>query len=70
MIGLSLTLIFKGHNLESEVGDNRHMKKMGIKCTSQQLREEERALRGEDCGSLTDCSPDGCGSCGFGKIDE
>lgn len=67
-LGLSLTLIFKGHNIESEIGENSNMKKLGIECAARQIREEERALRGEDvsCGALTDCSPDGCASCGAG----
>ncbi|RHO70481.1 hypothetical protein DW082_07730 [Alistipes sp. AF48-12] len=29
VIGLSLTIIFKGHYMDSEIGENRHMKKRG-----------------------------------------
>ena len=46
VVGMSLTIIFKGHYMESEIGENRHMKARGIRCASQQLREEEAALRG------------------------
>lgn len=44
-LGMSITLIFKGHNLESDVGTNRHMKQKGIKCASHQFRLEERQWR-------------------------
>ena len=47
VVGMSLTIIFKGHYMESEIGENRHMKARGIRCASQQLREEEAALRGD-----------------------
>lgn len=66
VIGLSLTIIFKGHNIESEIGENNNMKKLGIKCAAQQIREEERELiGGEACGDPLECSPDGCSSCGI-----
>ncbi|MDD3108873.1 MAG: hypothetical protein PHV49_06685 [Alistipes sp.] len=61
-LGMSLTLIFKGHHIESEIGENPHMKERGIRCTSQQIRDEERALRGED-GSTTTCEQGSCSSC-------
>lgn len=32
-----MTIIFKGHYMESEIGENRHMKARGIRCASQQL---------------------------------
>ena len=47
VVGMSLTIIFKGYYMESEIGENRHMKARGIRCASQQLREEEAALRGD-----------------------
>lgn len=66
VVGLSLTLIFKGHNIDSEIGDNENMKKLGIQCAARQIRDEERVLRGDEiCGDPLDCSPDGCGSCGM-----
>lgn len=45
-LAMSLTYIFKGHHIESEISTNPHMKKMGIKCAVQETRE--------DMG-LTDC---------------
>lgn len=29
VVGMSLTIIFKGHYMESEIGENRHMKARG-----------------------------------------
>lgn len=64
MLGMYITYYFKGHHIESDVGSNRNMKKLGIKCASHQFREEERALRGESfCSTIANCSPNGCNSC-------
>lgn len=64
VVGMSLTLIFKGHHIESEIGDNPNMKKRGIKCASQQMREDERNrnAQGDEEDCLT-CSDHNCGSC-------
>ena len=56
VVGMSLTIIFKGHYMESEIGENRHMKARGIRCASQQLREEEAALRGDSSADDGACS--------------
>lgn len=69
VVGMSLTLIFKGHHIDSEIGDNEHMKQRGIKCAAQQIREEEAALRGETL-SDTDCDGYGCASCTIGNCAE
>ncbi|MFI3331193.1 MAG: hypothetical protein R3Y38_05265 [Rikenellaceae bacterium] len=60
LVGMSLTLIFKGHHIESEIADNPNMKKLGIKCASQQMRAQEMGEATDDC--LT-CSTGSCGSC-------
>ena len=46
VVGMSLTIIFKGHYMESEIGENRHMKARGIRCASQQLRGRRPARSG------------------------
>jgi len=52
--GMSLTLIFKGHNIDSEIATNKNMQRLGIKCAVQESRE--------DVG--TDCNGTGCtGNC-------
>ena len=63
VIGLSLTIIFKGHYMDSEIGENRHMKERGIRCASQQMREEEAQLRQGAVRSGTDSCTTGCASC-------
>ena len=54
-IALSITLIFKGHHIESEISTNPNMKKLGIKCAVQETRE--------DIGQA-DCSDDPSVGCG------
>ncbi len=64
-LGMGLSIIFKGHYMQSEIGDNPHMQQQGIKCAAQQIRDEERALRGEEvCADLLGSS---CGSCTVGS---
>lgn len=73
VLGLSLTLIFKGHNIKSEISDNENMRKLGIKCAAQQMREEECDFRkgktGGDLGGSSDCAQGGCASCASGVQD-
>ena len=60
VLGMSLTIIFKGHYMDSEIGTNRHMQERGIRCASQQIREEELSLRGTP---NSDCASASCVSC-------
>ena len=62
VIGLSVTINLKGQLMDSEIGENRHMKKRGIRCAAQQMRAEEENLRGE-CASDDGCAGTGCASC-------
>ncbi|MBQ4279500.1 MAG: hypothetical protein IJC16_06065 [Rikenellaceae bacterium] len=62
ILALSLTLIFKGHHIQSEIGDNPHMQKRGIKCAAQQMRAEETLARGE-CDSVAGCDAQSCSTC-------
>ncbi len=63
VLGLSITLIRKGHNIESDVGSNREMKKRGVECASAQIRREEAERLGNKSYLPAGC--DGtCGSCG------
>lgn len=63
VVAMSLTLIFKGHNIKSEISENENMRSRGIKCVIQETRELDGAER-EDC-SLS-CGGD-CGSCDTGE---
>lgn len=65
VVGLSITIMRKGHNIESDVGSNRHMRAMGLECASAQIRREEAERLGHEapesglCNSLCDgCSVD------------
>ncbi len=41
VVGLSLTLIFKGHPIDSEIATNKNMQRLGIKCAVQETREAD-----------------------------
>ena len=64
VLALSLTLIFKGHHIQSEIGENPHMQERGIKCAAQQMRAEERELKGT-CGDPLpgQCEEGDCRTC-------
>lgn len=56
VLGMSLTLIFKGHNIDSEISTNRHMQERGIKCAVQQSREDMADADCRDVGCRGNCS--------------
>ena len=59
--GLSLTLIIKGHHIDSEISTNKNMQRLGIKCAVQEAREEM---------ADSDCAAPGCsGNCAGCDID-
>ena len=65
VLGMYITLMVKGHHIDSEIGENKNMQKLGIKCAAQQMREEESEYYGiEECTLPGDCSPGGCSTCG------
>ncbi len=41
VLGMSLTLIIKGHPLDSEISTNEEMRRRGIKCAVQETREAD-----------------------------
>ena len=47
-LGMSLTQIFKGHDIDSEISTNKDMQRLGIKCAVQESREDT----GTDCAAL------------------
>lgn len=57
VIGMSLTLMIKGHNIDSEISTNKDMQRLGIKCAVQESREDSGQT---DCDSV--CSGN-CSSC-------
>ena len=57
-LAMSLTLIFKGHNIKSEIDQNEHMRARGITCTVREAYQSDSTaadgcdvLCGDDCGS-------------------
>ena len=58
-IALSITLMLKGHHIESEISTNPNMKKLGIKCAVQKTREDMAA---DDCQSDSVCTGN-CAGC-------
>lgn len=63
MLGLSITLIRKGHNIETDVGDNRDMKRLGLKCTIEEMSDGVEACPAGDNGCCSHCDID----CGVAK---
>ncbi len=63
VVGMSLTLMIKGHNIDSEISTNKNMQDMGIRCAVQESRTDEQ---GVDCDNVGV----GChGSCSACEID-
>ncbi len=58
VVGMSLTLMIKGHHIESEISTNPEMQRRGIKCAVQEARE---ALS-TDCTDTSLCSGN-CAGC-------
>ena len=55
VVGMSLTLMIKGHNIDGEISTNKNMQNLGIRCAVQETRED---------GSDVDCNDMGChGNC-------
>ena len=65
-IGLSLTLIFRGHHIKSEIGENENLRERGIKCAIETMREEAGETSGcerfdRSAAGCTGCTAEGCG---------
>lgn len=63
-VGLGLTRMIKGHDIQSEISTNPHMQARGIKCAMQQEREAQLEAMGEDgCATNINCNGE-CSACG------
>jgi uncharacterized protein YneF (UPF0154 family) len=63
-VGLGLTRMVKGHDIQSEISTNPHMQERGIKCAMQQEREAQLEAMGKDgCATNVDCNGE-CSACG------
>lgn len=63
ILGLSITIIRKGRYMQSDVGDNDHMKKQGIECAAATIRKEEAVLLGQDPTLAAGCGKGMCSDC-------
>ena len=67
VVGMSLTLMIKGHHIDSEISTNKNMQKLGIKCAVQETREMDgTASCSESASPLQGCT----GNCGACDIEE
>lgn len=58
VLAMSLTLIFKGHHIDSEISTNKDMQRLGIKCAVQETREDMAAENCDDNPCSGNCA--GC----------
>lgn len=62
VLAMSLTLIFKGHNIKSEISENENMRERGIKCVIQETRELDAEASGSSCDENV-CTTGDCAAC-------
>ena len=60
VLAMSLTLIFKGHHIDSEISTNKNMQALGIKCAVQETRE---AIAAENCEDNPNPCSGKCAGC-------
>ncbi len=56
VVGLSITIIFKGHFIDSEISTNKNMQNMGIRCAVQESRTDEQHVSCNDVGCHGNCA--------------
>lgn len=56
MLGLSITLMRKGRNIQGDVGDNDEMKALGLDCALKEGGLGGCTLQGEECDDGSTCS--------------
>lgn len=56
VVGMSLTLIIKGHHIDSEISTNKNMQRLGIRCAVQESREQSGQIDCADVGCAGNCS--------------
>ena len=49
VVGMSLTLMIKGHHIDSEISTNKNMQRLGIKCAVHETREADGSA---DCADV------------------
>ncbi len=59
-LGMSLTLMIKGHHIDSEISTNKNMQRLGIKCAVQESREQYAQA---DCNDTAAGCAHNCSAC-------
>lgn len=63
VLGISLTLMIKGHPIDSEISTNENMQRLGIKCAVQETREADGTAEcASSASGLSSCTGN-CGAC-------
>lgn len=62
VLGMSLTLMIKGHPIDSEISTNKNMQRLGIKCAVQETREADGTADCAPASDLPGCTGN-CGAC-------
>ena len=65
--GMSLTLMLKGHHIDSEISTNKEMQRRGIKCAVHETREADGGADCSDGQGVAGCSGN-CGACDIEHI--
>ena len=63
VLGLSLTLLIKGHHIDSEISTNKDMQRLGIKCAVQETREMDGSAACSDNASPLQGCAGNCSAC-------
>ena len=63
VVGLSLTLMIKGHHIDSEISTNKNMQERGIKCAVQETREMDGTASCSDQASPLQGCTGNCSAC-------
>lgn len=58
VLGLSLTIMIKGHYIDGEISTNKHMQQLGIRCAVQETRDDDGTVSCGDVGCTGNCA--GC----------
>lgn len=56
VVGMSLTLMIKGHNIDSEISTNKNMQRLGIKCAVHETREADGSAGAPTRHTAAGCS--------------
>ena len=62
VVGMSLTLMIKGHHIDSESCTNKEMQRRAIKCAVRATREADGSAQCSDSHAAAGCSGN-CGAC-------